>query len=475
MLMNQGIWYELEGVPPFTLIKKTTNTIKNYEIYGNCFQNGTASTQNVLEIQSVGDYNGLPSNYTRLEYLESDSVHASAYINTNYQPNTNSTMFLDYQYTSAQSRMAAGARNESQNPKRYFTINSGSNGTRMYGAYGSSGNYQVDNMTTDRVTTQIGPDGIFYNGVLKYTPTETDLEEWTLNEKATLFAVMQDTNDVRLFASVKIYECKIWDNSTLVRDFIPCKNDSNVLGMYDKVNGVFYSNSGTGDFIAGPELCKGGYEIPIIAKQGNNIITTYISLDEPLRKVGSDADYIDFANQKVVRKIYETTLDDDISKSTVITTYTRFLHSLTVIPKISGSGSGQKGTVISNKFISTTATYNNVGNYPGRIVPYKTTSGSYVVAFTFLTTTINTVEDAQAELGESFTVAYPRATQIEESIVLPKILTQKGTVILSVGTSIEPSNMYVKFKGKRSANSLREFTYEELENLTFNKLKEMTF
>ena len=54
-------------------------------------------------------------------------------------------------------------------------------------------------------------------------------------------------------ASVKIYSAKIF-NPNLVRDFVPVKRISDsVLGMYDRVNGVFYPNAGTGTFTAGPE------------------------------------------------------------------------------------------------------------------------------------------------------------------------------------------------------------------------------
>ena len=47
----------------------------------------------------------------------------------------------------------------------------------------------------------------------------------------------------------KMYYCKIYDNGTLIRNYIPCKNDNNEIGMYDLINGVFYSNQGTGSFI----------------------------------------------------------------------------------------------------------------------------------------------------------------------------------------------------------------------------------
>lgn len=50
----------------------------------------------------------------------------------------------------------------------------------------------------------------------------------------------------------KVYYCKVWENGVLVRDMIPCKNQSNVAGMYDTVNDVFYSNAGSGAFNGGP-------------------------------------------------------------------------------------------------------------------------------------------------------------------------------------------------------------------------------
>lgn len=50
----------------------------------------------------------------------------------------------------------------------------------------------------------------------------------------------------------KIFYCKIWENNILVRNFIPVKrNSDNVLGMYDTVNKIFYTNAGTGNFTAG--------------------------------------------------------------------------------------------------------------------------------------------------------------------------------------------------------------------------------
>ena len=55
-------------------------------------------------------------------------------------------------------------------------------------------------------------------------------------------------------ASISIYSCKIYDNGTLVRDLIPARNSSGTLGLYDAVNGTFYTNAGTGTFTAGADI-----------------------------------------------------------------------------------------------------------------------------------------------------------------------------------------------------------------------------
>lgn len=47
----------------------------------------------------------------------------------------------------------------------------------------------------------------------------------------------------------------IIENDTPIREFIPCYRKSDlVAGMYDRVNGVFYTNAGTGEFIVGPDV-----------------------------------------------------------------------------------------------------------------------------------------------------------------------------------------------------------------------------
>ena len=70
----------------------------------------------------------------------------------------------------------------------------------------------------------------------------------------------------------KIYSCQILDNEQLIRNFIPCYSTTTVtdvdrkecsagtVGLYDTVEGKFYTNQGTGKF--GYETEDGTYVAP---------------------------------------------------------------------------------------------------------------------------------------------------------------------------------------------------------------------
>lgn len=50
-------------------------------------------------------------------------------------------------------------------------------------------------------------------------------------------------------AKMRLYYCKIYDNDTLVRDYIPVIDSSNIPCLYDKVEDKFYYNEGSGEFL----------------------------------------------------------------------------------------------------------------------------------------------------------------------------------------------------------------------------------
>ena len=58
----------------------------------------------------------------------------------------------------------------------------------------------------------------------------------------------------RVSGTFRLFYFKIYDNDILVRDFIPILDKNGTPCMYDKVEGKFYYNAGTGQFIAGPVI-----------------------------------------------------------------------------------------------------------------------------------------------------------------------------------------------------------------------------
>jgi len=79
------------------------------------------------------------------------------------------------------------------------------------------------------------------------------------NRNAYLFATNRgDTTWAG--GDTKIYYFKMYNGNNLVRDFIPAKRNSDgVLGMYDTVSNTFFTNAGSGDFIAGYGIASTSY------------------------------------------------------------------------------------------------------------------------------------------------------------------------------------------------------------------------
>ena len=281
------------GVPPITLQKCKGVDLIDYKIYGNSVQGK------------------LPSEYTQVEYIESTGTQ---YIDTKVSQSPNLKWIADMQFL------------ESANDNNYhgtmlsdsrfvFGVYKGLNvyGTSQYNTTNTNADYQ-------RHIYKLYGSGIFYIDDLKYVdenPTKTN------SLGIPLFARKRSDNTIDAYSNARIYNTKFYNDDTLVRNMIPCyRKSDNVIGMYDTVNGVFYTNAGKGVFKKGNNVTPtpdtpieiqsvgdlvtdenndnyGKYKIPV---KVNNTVTK-IYLDEPLRKIGDYADYIDFKNQKVIRKV----------------------------------------------------------------------------------------------------------------------------------------------------------------------------
>ena len=164
-------------------------------------------------------------------------------------------------------------------------------------------------------------------------------------------------------------------------------------------------------------------------------ITTNIYLDEPLRKVGDYADYIDFENKKVVRNVRELKLSGN-------ETWTVFEPSNVNVYQLYTTNLDLKGLQYSasmSNIFPYGATVNTRPNY--KAGSYLITSGSNVGVQLYGLTHFTVQEWKNFLKTNNAYIYYILATPTETSINLPNIETLDGNTTLFINSDIQPSNI----------------------------------
>lgn len=195
----------------------------------------------------------LPSGYTELEYIQSTGTQ---YINTGFMPNGKSKIAMNLTPLSYSSNACFFcARNEaSATAGTTYTAFYISSNYYRFDFYGKSGQSDgVDAVGTNiNIEASGGVCKIGSKTITNAASTAASSMPWILLASARTSSI----SDLANMATAKLYSCQIYDNGTLVRNFIPCKNLSGEIGLYDAVNGQFYANAGTGAFTAGPVVVR---------------------------------------------------------------------------------------------------------------------------------------------------------------------------------------------------------------------------
>lgn len=161
--------------------------------------------------------------YTPLEYI---TATGTQYIDTGLVVNKSDSyrMVLDTDLTSSENY-------------------AGCNGYMQFQASVGEGTRSTIDITYKNITETITVNG-----------TQKSSQSWSsysgANVKLGIFR-MGDANNTWFNGtpqSGKLYSCKIYKDDVLVRDMIPAKDEVGNAGLYDKVEGKFYYNSGTGTF-----------------------------------------------------------------------------------------------------------------------------------------------------------------------------------------------------------------------------------
>lgn len=212
----------------------------------------------------------LPSGYTPVEYIESSGTQ---WIDTGFTPDSNTRIVADIETTTTKpsaNKWVFGCRSASATQRFELVYIASASAFRFY--FNSAYN-AFSGVSLGRLIIDISQSAATINGV-SVTPTAG-----TFDGAGSLFICSCNSSSVSSEAfSQKVRSFKIYDNGTLVRDFVPCKNSGGVAGLYDAVNGVFYTDAAGGTFVAGSDISGG------VAREGKKI---YVGVSAVARNVKS--------------------------------------------------------------------------------------------------------------------------------------------------------------------------------------------
>ncbi len=185
----------------------------------------------------------LPSGYTKLEYIESSGTQ---YIDTGVSsfPAQSTRVILDVNWLSGLGYYFGCTQSQRNWYVEAFQS------TKIYSGF-------LDESRSANIATVIGRYTVDKNGAstnVNGVKIDHAGANTYISKSIYLLANNGSSGVSGIADAARIYSCKISSSSGLIRQFVPCKNSSGEVGLYDEVNDVFYGNAGTGVFIAGPEV-----------------------------------------------------------------------------------------------------------------------------------------------------------------------------------------------------------------------------
>ena len=189
----------------------------------------------------------LPTGYTELEYIQSSGTQ---YIDTGVKPSNNTQVSINFNANPIKNNTEIlGARNSGV----YYEL--------LFENYGSPVLYLQYGSKTPTVQVSAGAFNLkISNGKLYNISTGAIMVDasasgtFSISNTLYLFALHNASGGVERGIAAKLYSCTIYNENTMVREFVPCKNVSGAVGLYDLVDAKFFGNSGSGAFTAGPEI-----------------------------------------------------------------------------------------------------------------------------------------------------------------------------------------------------------------------------
>ena len=181
-------------------------------------------------------------NYTELEYIQSSGTQ---FVNTNLAVASGLDITFDFQCTTVASgtQFLFYGSDGWKNKGFGLYLSSSSAGAFCYGSEVGTG---VSVAGAQRHTYKQNQNSLYIDGNLV---KQLSAQTFSGSAPIILFAGSEGSSVGVSPVKGKLYSCQIRNNGTLVRDFVPCRrNSDNAIGLYDHVNEKFYGNAGSGSF-----------------------------------------------------------------------------------------------------------------------------------------------------------------------------------------------------------------------------------
>lgn len=256
-MMLDSYTVTVSGIPPLSTYKRRLLSLK---AFGSTEATTPTPDAPVDIISNNGvlkarHQSGLPLGYT---LVESIGFTGAQYINTGLAINNNTRVLFDVKRSTSSAQSNYPCLGAARDYVNNTNINkktlefSKSDSTRMYLQYATAGEITISVPdTTQRHTYDFDKNKLYVDENLIYTARQ---ETFTGNA-AFLIGTTYSHNSVSIASMFygDVYGFKLWqDGTNLSMNLIPAKrNSDNVLGMYDLVSEQFFTNQGTGDFVAG--------------------------------------------------------------------------------------------------------------------------------------------------------------------------------------------------------------------------------
>ena len=235
------------------IVVKATKAVVHKEDNGAFYLDIEAPLTNESKVSSK-----LPSSYIEVDYIQSSGTQ---YIDTGMKANQNTSVEIVIEGLTNASNKILGSRSSATSNN--FSILTGlvsgnlSLVTDFQNYQNNRLSVNINDNLDDKFTIKLSNTSMSINSTQQSISTYTN---FTTPNNIYIFNASGTYPNGYVNASTKLYYCKIWSSGTLVRDFIPCyRKSDNSAGLYDLVNGVFYENSGTGEFEYGAKKIYADY------------------------------------------------------------------------------------------------------------------------------------------------------------------------------------------------------------------------